>query len=365
MKQKGRVMHVAGMMSGTSLDGVDLAVIETDGRMIFGIGETRYRPYTQPERDALRLALGAWPGDGAVARAAHIVEQAHIAIAQGVKADLIGFHGQTLAHDPAGGRTHQAGDGGRLAQALGRPVAWDFRTHDVQSGGQGAPLAPFYHWAAARYVGATAPVAVLNLGGVGNITWVDPTCPAPDAPGALVAFDTGPANAPMDDIMAMRGLGAYDKDGALAAAGIVDQAIVDQFLSTPFFQTPPPKSLDRLDFAQLLDDVAALNTADALATLAQSVAVSVGQGMMHLPARPSALWVTGGGRQNATVMQAMADVLDMPVIPIEQAGLDGDFLEAQAFAYLAARVAHRHTISAPMTTGTPYPMTGGRLSTPD
>jgi anhydro-N-acetylmuramic acid kinase len=361
-KAAGRVMRVAGAMSGTSLDGVDVAVIETDGVAILGFGETRYRPYSDAERAVLRAGLGRWPGEAGVAEAAEVVEAAHIEVMQGLEVEVLGFHGQTLTHDPAGRRTHQVGDGDRLARALGLPVVWDFRTADVTLGGQGAPLAPFYHWAAARWVGQRGPVAVLNLGGVGNITWVDPTAARPEESGALLAFDTGPANGPMDDLMVRRGLGRFDANGALAAAGGVDKVVVEAFLADGYFLKMPPKSLDRLDFASLSTAVAKLGDADALATLAACTVQAVGRGMEHLPAAPSAFWVTGGGRRNAALMAGLAQTLPCPVLPVEEVGLDGDFLEAQAFAYLAVRVMAGLPTSAPGTTGGAAAVGGGQVS---
>lgn len=352
-------------MSGTSMDGVDIAIIESDGTDVMAFGETAYRPYTTPERDVIRAALGKWPGEAGVAEAAQVVVEAHLTAMMGIT-DVIalGFHGQTLAHDPDEGRTHQAGDGAALAARLGLPVVWDFRTADVALGGQGAPLAPFFHWALARKMGARAPLAFLNLGGVGNITWVDPSRDSPDAPGALLAFDTGPANAPLDDVMRERGLGTYDQDGALAAQGTPDEAAVGAFLRDPFFARMPPKSLDRNAFPALLPAVRALSAPDALATLAHMAAAAVAHGMATLPAPPTQLLVTGGGRKNTSLMTALTERLPCPVRPVEDVGFDGDALEAQAFAYLALRVAMGLTTSAPGTTGVAAAVGGGTVSGP-
>lgn len=355
-------MRVAGTMSGTSLDGVDVAVIETDGVSVFGFGETRYRAYSEAERDVLRAALGRWPGEDGVVEAAEVVEAAHLEVLDGLEVEAVGFHGQTLAHEPGGRGTHQAGDGGRLSEALGLPVVWDFRSADVELGGQGAPLAPFYHWAAARFVGAEAPVAVLNLGGVGNVTWVDPLAEASDAVGALLAFDTGFANAPMDDVIAARGLGAFDRDGALARSGRVDPLVVQAVMEDAYFYKMPPKSLDRNDFEGVAEVVADMSDADALASLSACIVASVARGMEHMPSTPSALWVTGGGRRNGWLMEQLGAAVGVPVIAVENVGLDGDFLEAQAFGYLAVRVMSGRTTSAPGTTGVSAAVGGGRVS---
>lgn len=364
-KRHESAIRVAGAMSGTSLDGVDLAVLETDGQSIAAFGETRYRPYTQAERAILTAALGTWPGDGRATQAARVVEAAHAEALEAVgEVALLGFHGQTLAHDPAGGRTHQAGDGAALAQATGRRVVWDFRSTDMAMGGQGAPMAPFFHWACARYIGAKTPVAFLNLGGVGNITLVDPRLDTPDAPGACLAFDTGPANAPIDDLMRARGLGERDEGGALSLRGNVDGAIVRDALKGSYFAKMPPKSLDRNDFAALAGAVADLADADGVATLAAVCVASVARGMEHLPEAPSRLLVTGGGRHNAGLMAGLGAAIPCPVVPVEDAGLDGDFLEAQAFGYLAVRVLNGLPTSAPGTTGVAAPVGGGRKSDP-
>jgi anhydro-N-acetylmuramic acid kinase len=354
-----------GSMSGTSLDGVDAAMVLTDGLRIDGFGPHAYRPYSDAERDTIRAALGRWPGEPGVAEAAEVVELAHVELlGRFTGADLVGFHGQTLAHDPARGRTHQAGNGALMAQALGVRTVWDFRSTDVEMGGQGAPLAPFFHFACARYIGAAEPVAFLNLGGVGNLTWVDPRAATPESPGALLAFDTGPANAPVNDLMqARRGL-ARDEGGALALSGQANPVVIEQFLQQPYFYRVPPKSLDRNDFHILLDLVSQLSDADAAATLTAAAACAVARGADHFPSPISRLLVTGGGRHNRAMMAELARRLAVRVEPVESAGLDGDMLEAQAFAYLAVRVARGMPTSAPGTTGVPAAVGGGRISQP-
>lgn len=364
-KSGSGAMTVVGTMSGTSLDGVDAAVVTTDGVSIFGFGPSRYRPYDEAERAVLRAALGRWPGDPGVAAATRLVEQAHEEVLRGfAEAPLIGFHGQTFAHDPGGRGTHQAGDGAALAVALGRSVAWDFRSADVAAGGQGAPLAPVFHWALARWTGATAPVAFLNLGGVGNLTWLDPLAEDPFAPGAMLAFDTGPANAPLNDLCQTRLGRSADHGGRLALAGKARPALLEPFLAHPYFAARPPKSLDRDAFAMLAEAVAQLPDADAAATLVEALAVSVAKGLALCPAQPARVLVAGGGRHNPAIMARLAAVLPTQVAPVEAVGLDGDMIEAQAFAYLAVRVLRELPITGPETTGAPGPMTGGRISPP-
>ncbi len=274
--------------------------------------------------------------------------------------DLVGFHGQTVLHQPAGaerarGRTVQLGDGERLARALDLPVAWDFRTADVAAGGQGAPLAPAYHKALVDYAGLKGPIAVLNLGGVGNVTLVK-------ADGALEAFDTGPANGMIDLLVQARGAGRCDQDGALAREGRVHEAIVEAYLAAPYFARSGPKSLDRYDFA--LDPVADLSLADAAATLTAFAARAVALGLGKGRERPGEVVVCGGGRHNPTLMAAIAQYAGMPVRAAEDLGWRGDAIEAEAFAFLAARAKLGAPISWPDTTGVPRPMTGGRLAEP-
>ncbi len=361
---KTGVVRAAGAMSGTSLDGVDVAVLETDGHTITRFGRSSYRGYSAQERATIAAGFGQWAGAD-VDAAARVIEQAHLEALEDYRdVALIGFHGQTLAHAPRVRRTLQVGDGALLADHLGVPVVWDFRSADVELGGEGAPLAPFFHHACARYIGASEPVAFLNLGGVGNLTWVDPSIDAPQATGALLAFDTGPANAPMNDLMQARLGLSYDKDGAVARRGTVETGALELFLAEPYFARMPPKSLDRNDFAEMVALVNELSDADAAATLTAMCAAGVAEAMQHCPVAPSRLLVTGGGRHNPVLMQMLQVSLDCPVVPVEDAGLDGDMLEAQAFAYLAVRVARGLPTSCATTTGVAAAVGGGTVSVP-
>ena len=363
-KETGPVWAL-GAMSGTSLDGVDAAMVLTDGHTVQEFGPHAYRPYSADEQATLRAALGKWPNDPGVAEAATVVENAHAEVMSrfsGVQ--VAGFHGQTLAHDPRGMGTHQAGNGDLLAGVLSVPVVWDFRSSDVTLGGQGAPLAPFFHFALAKMIGAAEPLAFLNLGGVGNLTWVDPSQPAPEGPGALLAFDTGPANAPINDLMQARTGKDQDSGGTMAAKGRVKREVVEAFLQNPYFFRIPPKSLDRNDFNSLLDAVKGLSTPNALATLTAAAASAVERGAEHFPKPISRLLVTGGGRHNATLMRHLRRKFACPVEPVEAAGLNGDMLEAQAFAFLAVRVMRGLPTSCPSTTGVPAAVGGGQISRP-
>ncbi|PLL13081.1 anhydro-N-acetylmuramic acid kinase [Tabrizicola sp. TH137] len=362
---KGGAVWALGTMSGTSLDGVDAAMILTDGERILEFGPSAFRAYSAGEQAVLRAALGRWPGEDGVAEAAEVVETAHAELlSRFTGAGIIGFHGQTLAHDPKGRGTHQAGDGALLARVLGLPVVWDFRSTDIAMGGQGAPLAPFFHFACARHIGAAQPLAILNLGGVGNVTWIDPRQPAPESHGALLAFDTGPANAPLNDLMLARTGQPLDPEGATGMQGQVDEDRLAAFLRHPFFHRMPPKSLDRNAFHAALD-IGNLGLEDAAATLAAAAAAAVARGAEHFPVPITRLLVTGGGRHNARIMAELTARMRLEAEPIEAAGLDGDMLEAQAFAYLAVRVARGLPTSGPATTGVGALVGGGKVSRPD
>ena len=352
---------VAGAMSGTSLDGVDGAEIFTDGDTIFDFGRSIYVPYSEEERAVLHASLGKWPAQGGLDKARSIVHAKHLEVFFKFEdAALFGFHGQTLAHEPMGRGTHQLGDGAYLAECLKRPVVWDFRSADVGLGGQGAPLAPFYHFACAKWLGATAPLVVLNLGGVGNLTWINPLKNRPEADGALLAFDTGPANAPINDYMSKHFGKDIDEGGHVAKKGQVIESALRAFLDDPYFCKRPPKSLDRDAFSKMTDLVQKASGADAIATLTAMCAASVTAGLKFCPEPPERILVTGGGRHNPVLMQMIAAGTTYNLCKIEDVGLDGDMLEAQAFAFLAMRVARGLPTSAPSTTAVPA-LTGGGI----
>ena len=277
---------------------------------------------------------------------------------------LVGFHGHTLAHDPENRRTHQAGSGQKLAEATGKTVVWDFRSEDMREGGEGAPLAPFFHFALARHAGMANPAVFLNIGGVANVTWIDTEKRHPETPGALLAFDVGPGNSVLDDFVRARTGSKFDQGGELASRGKASSEIVAKFLENPFFALPPPKSLDRDEFGYALSLVEDMELTDACATLAECVVQSIGQGRAHFPAEPSCVAVCGGGRMNAALMKGLAKSLDTTIQPAEAYGLDGDMIEAQAFAFLAVRVLLGLPTSSPATTGCRTPVVGGRVSEP-
>ncbi|GGA11791.1 anhydro-N-acetylmuramic acid kinase [Neptunicoccus cionae] len=360
-------IRALGLMSGTSMDGVDGAVLTTDGAEIHDFGESAFRPFTKAEAEVLRTAQGLWPGENpAVLQAAlEVIQTAHAdLVLEFDDIDLVGFHGQTLNHDPEAGRTFQLGDGADLARRTGVPTVWDFRSNDMVLDGQGAPLAPFFHFACAKWAGLTEPAAFLNLGGVGNVTLVDPSKNAPEDTEALIAFDTGPANAPLNDMMTARLGKAFDENGSLAASGKVDETVLTRVYQRAFFAQKPPKSLDRHDFHDVLSLVDPLCDADAAATLTALPAACVAANQSHLTIEPEHWFICGGGACNPVMMQELSNRLSGTVAPISELGLDGDMLEAQAFAYLAVRSRRALPLSAPSTTGCRAPATGGRFNKP-
>jgi anhydro-N-acetylmuramic acid kinase len=341
-------------MSGTSLDGIDIAMIETDGMAQIVAGPSLTIPYPRDFRDRLRAVLG---GVGAVAAVEAELTRLHgeavthfLEVHDGLAPDVVGMHGHTILHRPAERRTWQLGDGAVLARRLGIDVVADFRTADVAAGGEGAPFAPLFHAALATPL--PKPLAVLNLGGVGNVTWIGED-------GAVLAFDTGPGNALLDDWVRRHTGAAADVDGALARTGRFSETHVARFLEHPYFARRPPKSLDRDDFRDASPD--RLSVEDGAATLTEMTAAAVAAARGHFPA-PAREWlVCGGGRHNSALMAALARRLGTPVRPVEVVGWNGDALEAQAFAYLAVRSLTGLPLSLPTTTGVPRPMPGGRL----
>jgi len=355
-------MRALGLMSGTSVDGVDVAMIETDGERIEAFGPSLTLPYPDEVRRTIRAAFGAEQPNEATQAAERAVTEMHIEASRRWSAehgtalaslDVVGFHGQTITHQPDKRLTWQLGDGAALASALGVRVVNDLRGADVAAGGQGAPLVPVYHAALAREL--AKPLAVVNIGGVANVTWIG-------GDGALLAFDTGPGNGPIDDWCARRAGQRYDKEGALAAAGKVDRARLERFSEHRFFAKAPPKSLDRGDFNEAWAD--GLSVADGAATLTRGTARAIALAARHFPS-PAALWlITGGGARNPTLLGAITDETRGKVMTAAQLGWDGDALEAQAFAFLAVRSLRGLPLTFPGTTGVPGPLTGGRLNEP-
>lgn len=361
-----------GLMSGTSVDGVDAAFLETDGERIYKFGPHVMVPYAPEDRDTLMQATQAalrWRFQGArpnsLYAAETIVHKMHRAAIKAVEKfdgaealSLIGFHGQTVLHHPASagvaGQTLQLGDGQILANEFGVPVAYDFRSKDVAAGGQGAPLAPIYHKALVEHAGLSGTTAVLNLGGVGNVTLIGPNL--------LAATDTGPANGPLDSWLEKHGHD-YDDRGQISAKGEIDFERVDAWLTRDFFSRSVPRSADRYDF-DVMSEMEHMSLEDGAATLCAFTALSVKRSLSQLGRRPDRVIVCGGGRHNRTIMTLLSVEIGCPVWPAERVGWNADMIEAQAFAFLAVRTLRGLPISFPETTGVPKPMTGGQVAHP-
>ena len=354
-------VYALGLMSGTSLDGIDAALIRTDGEQVYEFGPWLTVPYEAGLRQDLRGIVEGNGGDASEVEVA--LTEAHAAAASAMmakagygneKIHVVGFHGHTVWHDPAHRVTRQLGDGALLARRLAIDVVNDFRSADVAAGGQGAPFAPLYHCALARTLEAALapPVAVLNLGGVANITWIGND-------NRLFAFDTGPGCALIDDWLLAHSGAAFDRDGALAARGHVDEAVLSILIRDPYFSAPPPKSLDRNAFGSA--PLASLSDRDGAATLVAFTAQAVALGLERCPEKTRRLLVTGGGRHNPALMSALAERTGVPVEPVETLGWRGDALEAEAFAFLAVRSLNGKVLSLPETTGVSQPQCGGVL----
>jgi anhydro-N-acetylmuramic acid kinase len=363
-----KLKRALGLMSGTSMDGIDVALLETDGDRVLRHGPAGGASYSPEMRVKLHAALkeAATLKDRADRPAAlgalereltqlNAEAVAHFLQANGIEPatiDLIGYHGQTVLHDADRAMTVQLGDGTLLAALTGCDVVYDMRAADVAAGGQGAPLVPVYHRALAEQLD-DLPVAFLNIGGVANVTWIG-------AEGRLLAFDTGPGNALIDDWMMMRAAVAHDADGAMAARGRVDEDALTALLTHGYFGAPPPKSLDREAFSPA--PVVAFTTEDGAATLTAFTAASIAKAREHMPREPRTWVVCGGGRKNRTLMGMLAGHVSNAVVPAEAIGLNGDVVEAEAWAYMAVRSTLGLPITFPETTGVPAPMTGGVLA---
>ena len=349
-----------GAISGTSMDGIDVAMIDGDGERVTSVGPGATYPYPAEVLARLRAVVADPVAAAGPLQSLELeITDAHVAAVERFLADrgidrnsvaLVGLHGQTVLHRPEQGLTRQLCDGARAAEKLGVDVVCDFRSADVAAGGEGAPLAPLYHAAISEQL--PRPLMVLNWGGVGNVTYLG-------AAQEIVAFDTGPANAPLDDFVRRRLSLSHDENGALAARGRVDQDLVASWMRDPYFRRPAPKSLDRNHFQRLTAGADRLSDADGAATLAAFTVEATAAALALVPLPPRRWLVCGGGRRNATLMARLRDRLGAPVDPIEGIGQDGDYVEAACFAHLALRSRRGLPISLPTTTGAPAPLTGG------
>jgi anhydro-N-acetylmuramic acid kinase len=361
-----------GTMSGTSLDGIDVALVETDGERIVALGPHRVREYSAAERDLLRRALdAAVPLEDrdarppALAEAERMITAVHAQTINAFLAEnriapsrigIVGFHGQTVLHRPDKRLTIQIGDGRTLARMTGLPVVYDFRAADMTAGGQGAPFVPAYHRALVQKAGIADPLVVVNIGGVANVTYLH-------GDAEPIAFDTGPGNAPIDDLVHARTGAPMDRGGALASRGTADEAAVKRALAHSFFDRAPPKSLDRADFAKF--DGAGRSLADDVATVTAITAASIARAAAHFPLPPKSWIVSGGGARNPELLRLLARyAAPAEVKTADQMGWNADAIEAQAFAFLAVRSKKGLPLSFPKTTGVPKPVTGGVLAKP-
>jgi len=364
---EAKIYTAIGLMSGTSMDGIDAALIRTDGQNVIEFGPSLTVPYEETFKNALRRVLG--PAGRAAPGAQDVDRQLTLLHADAVQLlltraglekadiDIIGFHGHTVHHDPKNAVTVQLGDGRLLADWLGIAVACDFRSRDVAAGGEGAPLVPVFHAALVRaHANVPKPAAVLNIGGVANVTWVG------EGEDEILAFDTGPGNAPLNDWMRAHIGQDMDRGGEVAAKGQVDQAIIEQQLAHPYFDRKPPKSIDRQELCQ--GCAKGLSLEDGAATLSALVAYAAVRGAEHFPAPVKTWIVTGGGRHNPEIMNTLREAVKVNVSSADGLGWDGDAMEAQAFAYLAVRAERCLPISFPTTTGVPEPMSGGHVYHP-
>ena len=357
-----RELWVIGLMSGTSMDGIDGALIQTDGDTIYAFGANVFHSYDDEFRSRLSNIIGRVPDQaGSTVDVVNELTSRHTKVVKELlkksqlkssDIDLIGFHGHTVLHSPQTKTTCQVGDAKLLAKETGIPVVADFRLSYVAAGGEGAPLSPAYHVALSR--GLERPLVILNIGGVANLTWISPD-------GGAIAFDTGPGNALIDKWVQSQKRGNYDKDGKLAKYGGVKSAILQSWMENPYFARSVPKSLDRDDFAPVVKDLFGVDIADGAATLTAFTAASVCSASAFLPASPVRWLVTGGGRRNPVLMAELQMRINTPVEPVEAVGWDGDALEAQAFAFLAARSAFAMPLTYPQTTGVLRPMSGGKF----
>lgn len=355
-------------MSGTSLDGIDVALLRTDGEEVVERGPAATHPYRPDQQALLQDAIAAARAlesrgerPGILAEAERALTDWHAEAVEAFAArnglslsgiDAVGFHGQTVIHRPERRLTVQLGLGARLAARLGLPVVYDMRAADVAAGGQGAPLVPVYHRALASGL-KQRPVAFVNIGGVANLTWIG-------GQGELVAFDTGPGNALLNDWCERHTDVPLDRDGALAALGNVATDVLGQLLNHNFFATAAPKSLDRNAFDVTILD--GLSPEDGAATLTRFTAAAIAASAARVPEAPKLYVICGGGRLNPTLMRDLRDVLQGQVIPAEKLGLNGDSMEAEAWAYLAVRCLRRLPITFPGTTGVPHPLSGGLVA---
>lgn len=341
-------------MSGTSMDGIDLALIESDGKEIINRKYFDYLAYTKDFKERLRSLIYKAPTLHEIKLIENELTLLHARLVNGFLAknnidrkeiDLVAFHGHTVLHLPEEQITWQIGNSHLLAHKVGINVVADFRSRDVILGGQGAPLVPIYHFHLFR--NQTRPVVVLNIGGISNITYFKS-----DDENDIEAFDVCFGNAPLDDLMKKKFGRDFDENGELAKSGNVDFILADRILQNDLFHKKPPKSFDRDDFSDLLSPINSLKVEDSLATFAYMHAKALQINLEFLTQRPKEIFVCGGGRKNIAIMDEMKKWLSgVSIKAVEEIGLDGDAVEAEAFAFLGVRNLLNLPISFSKTTG--------------
>lgn len=370
-----RVYKAIGLMSGTSLDGIDVGLVDTDGENFVHPGLTHYMPYAPELKDRIRACFGKTEHDAMTKAVEEEITLLHAkAVREFIRNEevrdvrVIGFHGQTITHKPKEGFTWQLGDGALLAHETGIDVVNNFRVADVKAGGEGAPLIPLYHQALARQKKIKLPVVFLNIGGVANVTWIG------ESQDNILAFDTGPGNALMDDYMQTQFGQSYDFAGEKAQAGMPDQAMIEQWLKHDYLDKAPPKSLDRGFLPEKgkaytnadmnawdVSGVWDLTPESAMATLSHFTAATIAAAAKHFPQAAHEWYVCGGGRHNAFLMDLISKKIDAPVKSINELGYNGDSIESEGFAYLAMRHLNNLPLSLPTTTGVKSPTLGGEF----
>lgn len=359
-------LTIIGTMSGTSYDGLDASIVKTDGKTIYSLGDSASLEYPKHLRGAIGSVIEGNYNTTLLLETRDELTKFHAFLIErllnnsGVQAsqvDLIGFHGQTIYHDPNASLTWQIANPALLAYKTGIDVVADFRSMDMAAGGQGAPLVPLFH--SALFSSYQEPIAVVNIGGVANVTYLD------HGTKQILAFDTGPGCALINDLMFKKFFKNYDDQGKIAATGSVNKAYLDHLVMHEYFASPPPKSLDRNQFSYAISYLEALADNDALCTLTHLTAKSIADSMQHLPKVPKLWIICGGGRKNLFLMSLLREyglnAVDVDELEVLGKKLNGSYIEAQAFAFLAARAYYGLPLSLPTTTGIAQEVSGAAL----
>ena len=348
-------------MTGTSMDGIDISLVQTNGLELKRLNKNYFYQYSNNTRKKLKSILKRDINFNLMRKQyldEFITNEHYLALKDLdiiKKCDLIGFHGQTIYHNPEQGISTQLGNPRKLSKMLNKSVIFDFRSNDLSLGGQGAPLAPIYHKYIVEQSGLTLPACVLNIGGVTNITFWDGE--------KLIGFDTGPGNALMDDYMSKEFNKNYDKNGNLASKGCPVKKEIEKFLKHEFFENSPPKSLDRgifkVNYEDLIKEI--YSTSDVMATLLEFTVESIMLGLKLLPKKVNNILVTGGGYRNTHLMKRLENKLKIKIFTEKEIDFNFDYIESELIAYLSARSIYNLPFTFPSTTGVLKPSSGGIL----